>query len=301
MKGIGERTNAITVSAIRDVYAGALADIIEEKRVPLEARELLPRITNLDGVDVATRTITYIKYFYDGKAQITDLRPRTVPVLADDGIQKTEPLKWISFGVETGPNELDDIRTGKIYPLNRTEKAFRIVAETENDFLLSGFEKLGIEGFEDMDGDAGIHIVAGTKKWETATGEEIVTDVLNMKIAMETGKKYVARTLALPEKLNFILDKPYTSKTGETMSDARSIREVLEGRRYFQNIKGVIGITVPVGLDDTPQNMGFVEVVPLSIGQEYEEGRATITPIEEKVSPFILIQPEAVVKLTGVI
>lgn len=295
------RKNGITTNPLRDVYAGTLANIIEEKRIPLEARELLPRITNLDGVDVATRHVTYTKYYFDGKALITDLRPKTVPVLADDGISKTVPLKWISFGVETDVNELDDVRTGKIYPVNRTQNAFRIVAETENKFLLSGFEKLGIEGFEDMDEDAGIHVVAGTKKWAEATGEEIVEDVLNMRIAMETGRKYVARTLVLPEKLNFILDRPYTSKTGETMSDARSIREVLEGRKYFQNIKGIIGISVPMGLDDIPENMGFIEIQPISIGEEYKEGRATITPIEEKVSSFVLIQPEAVVKLTGVI
>lgn len=300
MKNIGKE-NSIGNSGIRDVYAGALADIIEEKRVPLEARRLIPRITNLDGVDVATRHVTYIKYYYDGKAQITDLRPKTVPVLTDDGIPVTIPLKWISFGIQTDINDLDDIKTGKVYPVNRTEKAFRIVAETENNFLLSGFEQLGIDGFEDMDTDAGIHIVAGAKKWETATGEEIAEDVLKMKIAMETGKKFTARTLALPEKLNFILERTYTSKTGETMSDARSIREVLEGRKYFERIEGVIGIAVPVGLDDIPSNMGFIDVQPLSIGEEYKEGRATITPIEEKISGFALIQPQAVVKLTGVI
>lgn len=295
-----EKINSIAKSAIRDVYAGALADIIEEKRVPLFAREILPRITNLDGVDVATRHVVYIKHFFDGKALITDLRPNTVPTLADDGIPTTIPLKWISFGVRTDINELDDIKTGKVYPLNRTEQAFRIVAETENDFLLKGFEKLGLKGFV-SEGHQGIHVVTASKTWETATGEEIVGDILKMKVAMETGKKFVARTLVLPEKLDFILERPYTSKAGETITDAKSIREVLIGRKYFANIKGVIGIETAMGLDDIPSNMGFIDVLPLSIGKEYEEGRATITPIEEKISEFALIQPEAVVKLTGAI
>ena len=299
MKNIG-RENGITVNPLRDVYAGTLADVIEEKRIPLEARELIPRITNFDGVDIATRHLTYVKYFYDGKALITDLRPNTVPVLADDGKPYAVPLKWISFGVRTDVNELDDIKTGKLYPVNRIRQAFRIVAETENTFLLNGFEQLGIDGFEDMDSGEGIHVVAGSKRWETATGEEILEDILKMKIAMETGKKFIARTLAVPEKLAFILERVYTTKTGERSSNAESIREVLVKRGYFQNIKSVIGIAAPMGLDDIPENMGFVEVQPISIGEEYKEGRATVAPIEEKVSPFILIQPEAVVKLTGV-
>ena len=190
MKNIG-RENGITVNPLRDVYAGTLADVIEEKRIPLDARELLPRVTNFDGLDIATRNLTYVKYFYDGKALITDLRPNTVPVLADDGKPYTVPLKWISFGVRTDVNELDDIKTGKLYPVNRIRQAFRIVAETENTFLLNGFEQLGIDGFEDMDSGEGIHVVAGSKRWETATGEEILEDILKMKIAMETGRKYI--------------------------------------------------------------------------------------------------------------
>lgn len=143
MKTIGEqqyKLNAmgVPVDGIRDVYAGSLADVIEAKRVPLEARLVIPRITNLDGVDISTRHITYTRYTYDGKAIITDLKPKTVPTVIGDATPETFPLKWISVGVETDVNELDDIRTGKTYPLNRTEKAFRIVAETENDFLLMG-------------------------------------------------------------------------------------------------------------------------------------------------------------------
>lgn len=302
MKDIGNKqfkTNAmgVPVDGIRDVYAGALADVIEAKRTPLEAREIIPRITNLDGVDISTRHITYTRYTFDGKAIITDLKPKTVPTVIGDAKPETFPLKWISVGVETDVNELDDIRTGKVYPLNRTEKAFRIVAETENNFLLNGFNALGIEGINNQ--TAGINTVAAGAQWSTATGSQIVEDIRKMKEAMETGKKFVARTLNLPQKLDFILDKPYTDKDGKEISDAKSIREVLEGKKYFERIKSVIGIDTPIGLDDIPNNMGFVAVQDITIGEEYMEGRSRITPIEEKISPFVVLEPEAIVKLTG--
>lgn len=304
MKTIGEqqyKLNAmgVPVDGIRDVYAGSLADVIESKRVPLEARLVIPRITNLDGVDISTRHITYTRYTYDGKAIITDLKPKTVPTVIGDVTPETFPLKWISVGVETDVNELDDIRTGKVYPLNRTEKAFRIVAETENDFLLNGFNALGIEGINNQ--TSGIHIVAAASQWSTATGSQIVEDIRKMKVAMETGKKFVARTLNLPQALDFILDKPYTSSAGQELSTAMSIREVLMDKKYFENVRSVIGIDTPVLLDDVSNNMGFVAVQDITIGEEYLEGRSRITPIEEKISPFVLLEPEAVVKLTGAI
>ena len=81
---------SLPVNPILNVYAGMLADVIEERRVPLEARELLPRITNLENVDITTREILIPKYKYDGKALITDLKPKTVPVIAAD----TEELEF---------------------------------------------------------------------------------------------------------------------------------------------------------------------------------------------------------------
>lgn len=122
-----------------------------------------------------------------------------------------------------------------------------------------------------------------------------------MKVAMETGKKFVARTLNLPQALDFILDKPYTSSAGQELSTAMSIREVLMDKKYFENVRSVIGIDTPVLLDDVSNNMGFVAVQDITIGEEYLEGRSRITPIEEKISPFVLLEPEAVVKLTGAI
>lgn len=37
----------------------------------------------------------------------------------------------------------------------------------------------------------------------------------------------------------------------------------------------------------------------ITIGEEYMEGRSRITPIRRKISPFVVLEPEAIVKLTG--
>ena len=295
----GARNNGLPVNPITDVYAGVLAEIIESKRVPLDAREIIPMITNTDGIDLTSRMIMWVEYNFTGKTVITDLRPKTLPTIQADAVPKSAPLKWISVGIETTIDEEDDIKAGKVYPVNRTEQAFRVVAEGENTFLLDGFTKLGAKGFGALAAVDGIHVVAAGKTWALSTGEEIVEDIRKMKVAMVTGKKFMAKTLALPQTLDLLLDRTYTG-TGIT-STGRTIREVLNDRKYFDNIKSVLGIDSPVGLDDVQSNMGFVAAVNVTIGEEYKEGRNKITPIEEKISPFILFQPESVVKLTGTV
>ena len=299
MKQPGERINgqSLPVDPIRDVYAGVLGEIIETKRVPLEARDIIPIITNTDGIDLTSRVIAWTEYNFTGKSVVTDLRPKTLPTIQADAVPKTAPLKWISVGIETTPDEEDDIKAGKVYPINRTTQAFRVVAEGENSFLLDGFAKLGVKGLKGLVGGDGIHVVAAGKTWATSTGEEILEDIRKMKVAMVTGKKFMAKTLVLPQALDLMLDKTYTG-TGVT-STGRTIREVLVDRGYFDTVKSIVGIDDPIGLDDIQENMGFVPAVNTTIGMEYMEGRSKITPIEEKISPFILFQPESVVKLTG--
>ena len=299
MKQPGVRTNgqSVPVDSVRNVYAAAVGEIIETKRVPLEARDIIPQITNLDGIDLTSRIVSWTEYNYTGKSVVTDLKPKTLPTIQADAVPKTAQLKWISIGIETTEDEMDDIANGKVYPINRTEQAFRIAAEGENSFLLDGFSKLGVKGLEGLVSGDGIHTVAAGKSWSAMTGEEIVDSVRKMKAALVADKRFTARTLCIPMALDLLLDKTYTG-TGITPTGV-STREILMSRGYFENYKAVLGITLPLGLDDTPSNMGFVQAAALSIGKEYYEGRTMITPIEEKVSPFILFQPKAVVKLTG--
>lgn len=297
---IRENNMNMPLNALTDVYAGVLANVILEDRVPLEARDIIPKITNIDGLDIASRTISAVRYFTDGKALISDLRPNTLPVMSAVATKGSWDLKWISIAIRTDINEKDDIATGKVKPVNKTIEAFRIVAETENDFLLNGFNKLGVDGINSVDGNQGIHIVAAVKPWATATGEEIVGDIAKMYEAMTTGKIYKARTLAMPEKLNFLINsKVYTDKTGKVIDSAMTIKEVLDKRGYFETYKSIIGIEAPMLLDDVPENFGFVPVLDITIGETYKNGRAEETPIEEKLSEFMLLKPLAIVKLTG--
>lgn len=295
-----KRTNSgsLPVNPILNVYAGMLADVIEERRVPLEARELLPKITNLTNVDITTREIFIPKYKYDGKALITDLKPKTVPVIAADTEVIRVPLKFISIGIEQDPNKKDDILNGKIYPINEVEKAMRVVAETENNFILNGFEQLGVKGFND-ETIAGAHVVAAGKSWATSTGEEILEDILKLKKALTAQKKYEAKTLCIPHELDHLFDRTYTRKDGSEIVTGATLRQVLKDREYFENYKSILGIKNPVGMEDTPSTLGYVEVLPITLDKPYTEGRSEIIPVEEKVSGFVLMEPEALAILTG--
>ena len=52
-------------------------------------------------------------------------------------------------------------------------------------------------------------------------------------------------------------------------------------------------------MEDTSNTLGYVEVLPIALDKPYTEGRSEIIPIEEKVSGFVLMEPEALAILTG--
>lgn len=293
-----KRQNTIASSPLIDVYSRMLADYILEKRTPTFARDILPKIAVNSDMDVALKHLVYVKYTFDGKADISDLRQKTLPVINEGAESHTVNLRWLSVGIETDPNKEDDIRTGKVKPVNAIQRAFKIITETEDSFLLDGFTALSAKGLND-DKLAGIHLVTAGKTWATSTGEEIVEDIRKMHVAMVTGMKYTARTLALPQEFDLLLDKIYTNKAGQAIDSAKTTREVLMGKNFYQNHKVVLGITAPMLLDDISENFGFVEILPVTVGEEYSEGRNKISPVEEKISEFILINPESIVRLSG--
>lgn len=296
------RNNGLTIAGdpLKKVYTAALANIITEKKVALEAREILPRITNLIGLNISTRKISAIVYRAEGKAIITDLRASTLPVMIAEASKKEWDTKWISIGMRTDVNERDDIAAGITLPVNKTLEHFRVVQETENEFLLNGFKLLGIEGINSKDSGDGIHIVAAGGQWASATGEAIVADIGKLYEALTTGGIYTARTLLMPEKLDFLISQTiYTDKAGTANMNALTIKEVLEKRGYYLNYKRVRGIQAPMLVDDIPENFGFVDIEPLSISETYKNGRADENAIEEKISEFMLLKPLSIAKLTG--
>lgn len=296
------RNNGVTVvgDALKKVYTAALANIIIEKKIPLEARELLPKITNLQGMNISTRKIAAITYKSEGKAIVTDLRPRTVPVLTAEGNIKEWNTKWISIGMITGVDEKDDIASGITLPIPKTLQHFRVVQEGENDFLLNGFKQLGIEGINSKDSGDGIHIVAAGGQWASASGEAIVEDIGKLYEALTTGGLYTARTLMMPEKLDFLISRTiYTDKAGTPNINALTIKEVLEKRGYYLNYKVTRFIQAPMLTDDIEENFGFVDIVPLRISETFPVERDDKNIIEEKVSEFMLLQPHSIAKLTG--
>lgn len=297
-----ERNNGATVvgDALKKVYTAALASIIVEKKIPLEARELLPKITNLQGMNISTRKISAITYRNEGKALVTSLRPRTLPVLTAEGSVKEWDTAWISIGMITGIDEKDDIAAGIALPIPKTMQHFRVVQEGENDFLLNGFKQLGIEGIISKDSGDGIHIVAAGGQWASATGEAIVGDIGKLNEALTTGGLFTARTLVMPEKLDFLISRTiYTDKDGTANQNALTIKEILDKRGYYQNYKISRFIQAPMLMDDIPENFGFVDIVPLRISETYKNGRDDENAIEEKISEFMLLQPLSIAKLTG--
>lgn len=283
------------------VFTAKLAKIIETKRVPLEARDIIPRVTDFYNLSLSDRSIEWVEYNFSGEAIVTDLKPNTVPVLVAGTGAKRSALKYITAGVRVTANDKQEIADGKKNPMMDIQKSYRIVAEAENNLLMNGFTALGITGVNGL-AEGGIHTVAATKPWATATGEEILEDIRKMRAAMVTGKKFAARTLALPQTLDLLLDKQYThSDAGNTVVSDKTTREVLMSRMYFDDYKSIVGLQSPLGLDNIEENMGFAEVMGLRISDFYTEGRSEIYPVEEKISEFMLFQPEAVVKLTGAI
>lgn len=285
-----QKLNTVTSNPLVQIYTALMIEAIEERRVRLEMANLIPEITNFDGLDIGTREVAFRRMDYEGKAIITDLLPNKVPTLTYAEEVVRVPLKFISSGIETTENDKVDIETKKLKPLNRVVNCMRIIAEEEDKFIKSGFSKLGIKGLDQVEG---INVVPAGGAWSAMTGAEILEEIRILIQAHTMDGRFMADELWLDRELYNLLQKPYSA------TEPKTVATLLEERKWVGVVKDVMNLGSAIVVEKNPSNFGYVNPLPISLGASYMDGTTEVQKVQEKVSSFIMLVPESMTKSVG--
>lgn len=289
MKDVQKINNGAT-DPIRNVLAGSLRQVVVDRQITLFMARLLPLITDVDGIEVTTENVFFNRGYFEGKAQITDSRPDSVPTVAIDSKRESVPMKWISIGLAITRQDRDLYAQGITKFENKSLAAMRVMAEKEEEFLRTGVIELSLGGFETV---AGINIVTAVAKWETLTGAQILEEIREYWSAHTMNGKFAAKSFWLDKQLHDLLYKPFSDK------EPKSTLEVLVGRKWFQNIVSIPNYNAATIVEDEPSNFGYIIDVPPKITEKYMDKTTEVHMLEEHLSSVMILQPQSITKIEG--
>lgn len=294
------------VTKLNNAFKVSLLEAIQEKRVILDARELIPArpATSVTGLTIGKRYIEFMKLSYTGKVARTMTRGKSLPRVVFD--KKTDMRKLVFLGteIEIDRDMKDAITGGDALPTDITGAAVRVIMEDDNDLLMNGDTALGLEGLATVTGSRTYVVgngVAGTPEFETKTAVEIADDVVGAVAEFEKEGKFKAEVLAFHPSIYYHLD---TKRFG-TNGEGRTVLEDLNSRGYnvqkkysLKDSSGAPGMAI---LDKKPENYFFIEVTAPQNTDNYKEKTSEISIYEEKITEVIAPQPEAIMFIEGVI
>lgn len=296
--------NSPLVTKLSGAFKASLEEIIEEKRIKLDARELIPAKPKggIVGMTVGKRVIEYMKLGFSGKVNRSFTRGKSLPRLVFGKETVVKKLLFLGTELEIDKDMKDEIEGGDVLPKDLTNYPVKLILEDENDLLINGDDKLGLEGLANLTGRRDHIVVAGAKgttTWKDKTGEEIVRDIVKAISEFEKDGKFQARTLACSSNLHYELESKYIKETTVTVLEDLKKRGYSVKKNY--SLKDDLGQDTFAILDNTSENYFFVEVLPPGLTDDYKEGRSSINVFEEKLSEVIAPHPEAIMFLGGVV
>lgn len=284
-------------------YMVALGKVVEERKDELKGRLLVPVGGAQVGIDIGDKYVTYKATESRRIAEVVAERDDDIPLVEVNATDKFGKLHWIRSGHKFDIAEKDRIQSvekemqSELLRLKASE-TFYAVSEAENKEILEGNKKLGRAGLLTVDGkrtySLGVNLV-------TATGEQIVNAFVSAQDEFVTNPTstgtYVARTLVIDNTLHAKLLKSYGTQ------EYKSIKTILEELKLFDNIVVIKNFKNPITqkptmliLDNVPEN--FQVIIPQeATATEFEIGRTTYIPVEEKISEIIAYRPSAIMEL----
>lgn len=284
------RANGAATNPVRDVLSASIVNVIEQRQVELMMATLIPVVTDVDGLDVASKSVKFNRGYFKGTAQVTNQRPNTVPTVVLDSKMEEVDLAWISHGIRVTREDRDLYATGKTKFETKSLAAMRIMAEGEDNLLKKGFTQLGLEGLETIQG---INVSTCSAKWNTLSGAQILEEIRLGWSAHTADGKFKSDELWLDKDLHDLLQKPYSAERYE------SVLEVLNGRNWFKKIISVPQFKSAMIVEKSQTNFGYIIETPMAMTEEYTEGTDDIYMLEEHLSELMVFQPESMTKLEG--
>ena len=289
MKNI-PRANGQATNPVRDILSASMVEVVTERRVELVLSGLIPRITDVDGLDVSSKYIKYSREMFDGKSQITNQRPNTVPTVQITATPYEAKLLWNSNGIRVSREDRDLFAAGKTKFQNKALSTMRIMAEGEDKILKSGISELGASGITTAEG---INVFTSSA-WSALSGEQILEEIRKARAAHITGGKFKPDELWLDDTLHALLQKPYSA------TEPKTILTLLEERKWFKQVVSIPEYGSATIAEVNPSCFGYVEDLPIGMTDEYQEGTDDIYMVEQHISELIILQPKSITKLEDV-
>lgn len=286
-----QRANMAATNPVRDILSASLTKVVMEKKVKLVLSSLIPRITDIDGLDITKRKVEYTREYFDGKSQITNQRPNTVPTSVVSSKPYSANIFWNSFGIRISKEDRDLFAKGVTKFENKSLAAMRIMAEGENRVLRNGVSELGGKDFFSLDG---INVVSSSA-WKSLTGEQILEEIRKGRAAHVTGMLFESDELWLDDSLYELLQKPYSA------TNPKTVMTLLEERNWFEKVVAIPEFGGAVIVENNQANFGYVETMPIQMTDEYQEGRDDVYFLEQHLSELIVLQPKSITKFESVI
>lgn len=284
------RANMAATNPVRDILSASLTKVVMDRKVKLVLSTLIPKITDVDGLDITKRKVEYTREYFDGTSQITNQRPNTVPTAATSSKPYSVNIFWNSFGIRVSKEDRDLFAKGVTKFENKSLAAMRIMAEGENRVLRNGVKEAGGKDFFDLEG---INDYVSSA-WAGKTGEEILEEIRKGRAAHVAEMKFESDELWLDDKLYELLQKPYSA------TNPKTIMTLLEERKWFKKIVSIPTFGGAVIVEISPTNFGYVEPMPIQMTDEYQEGRDDVYFLEQHISEIIVLQPKSITKISGV-
>ena len=282
----------------------ALARVVEERKDELKGRLVVPVGGEQVGVQIGDKYVTYRKTNSRRVAEVVAERDDDIPFTEVESVDKFAKLHWIRSGHKYDIAEKDRIlsvsdgeKQSRLFDLKASE-TFYAVSEAENNEILYGNDKLKRAGLLTVDGKRSYSLGVDLA---TATGEQVVDALVAAREEFVNSSQikgtYEARTLVIDNTLYSKLLKSYGTQ------EYKSRLKVIEELGIFENIVVIKNFKNPVTskptmliLDNVPDNFQVI-IVQEATADEWEIGRTTYVPVEEKLSEVLAFRPKSIMEL----
>lgn len=271
----------------------------------MKARSLIP--VNND-VDPGAETITYRQWDEFGMAQIIHDAGDDLPLI--DALVEEFQQKVHSLGAAYGWS-IQELRrsamAGASLDMRRARAARRSVEQQIENIAALGNVKVGLVGFAKNANVPLVSPVTGT--WSTATGEQMIGDMMELASSVVTTSKEVFEpdTLVMDVTSFTRISTKRVSTTGDTNTTA--LEGFLRSNPWVTSVQSWNKLALANAANNGPRMVCYKrdpEVLTLEIPQEFEQfppqakNLKFLVPVHARIGGVIVYYPIAMAYMDGI-
>lgn len=236
----------------------------------MKARQLIP-VSN--EVDPGAETITYRQWDGFGIAQIISNYADDIPLVDVMAEEFTQKIQGIALGYQYS---IQDLRRSAMSGIGldqrRARQTRRQMEQKIEDIAATGDSAGGLSGISNNSNVTLVSPLTGT--WSTATGAQMVADLLHLEASMVVANKetFYPTTIVLDIESRSLLARTRISTTGDTHKTA--LQAFLESANYVTEVVSWNKLALADSAGTGPRAICYAktpDVLTLEIPQEFEQ------------------------------